>query len=272
MPQAGSLILGLLSGKVPKATVKAPEPPPVQAGPVAPRPTPAGVAKDVLVQRTAMLRLGARWELAMRDPHLFMKWFVFTNKPSGEGRVRRNKVVAFPDRPHLEILTDLWQDNPLMLVSKCRQMIVTWWCSAIALWCGLSKKGSLIMLQSKKLEDVVGDELTGDGLMGRAKFIYNHIPAKGYLGVECDKQMATMKFPKSGSTLWAIPQGADQIRQRTPSGIITDECAFQAEFEQAFTASMPCLRSGGWLLAVTTASCEDGGFTKRLVQDVPDIN
>lgn len=220
-----------------------------------------------LTPKTAQSRLIARWEMARRDPLMFLRWFVTTNMAVE----RQNIETPFPwNRPHIVAVTRLWQENPLLAIGKCRQVLFTWWAAALAAWCGIFREGQLIMLQAKRLEDVVGDELTGDGLLGRAKFIVERIPAKGLFGVEVDKRMDRMKFPRSRSTLWAIPQGATIIRQRTASGIISDEAAFQPEFGDALTAAIPCIRGGGWFLAISSADLTDGGSFMRLFKDMPD--
>ncbi len=217
--------------------------------------------------RTMQLRLMARWELARRDPMYFFRYFAFTNKPEG----RLNVVTPFPaDRPHIMHLTRLWQENPLLAICKSRQMIVTWWASGLLVWDGLFHDNRLLMAQAKRQDDAIGDEHTGDGLLGRAKFMLRHIPLARALGVEADIRSDMIVFPRRHSTIWAIPQGAAIIRQRTASGIVSDEAAFQEEFEDAVTASLPAVRSGGWFLAISTADLTDGGFFHRLVADLPD--
>jgi hypothetical protein len=87
---------------------------------------------------------------------------------------------------------------------------------------------------------------------------------------ELTDRSAILSDPTRGSTLWAIPQGGDIIRQRTPSGYFSDEVAFQPEFEAGWTSAIPAARSGGWILAVSTADLTDGGYFERLVHDRPD--
>jgi len=219
---------------------------------------------DALTPRVLQLRLAARWELARRSPHAFHEFLVHTNRPQD----RQNIVTPWPtDRPHLRVLTDCWQAHQMMLLVKCRQMLATWWASSIALWEGLCNPHRLIMLQSKRLEDVIGDPNTGDGLLGRAKFILHHIPCHGLLGIKCAELSDRIIFAHTESTLWGIPQGGEIIRQRTPAGIVSDECAFQEEFEDSFTATTPCIRAGGWFVGITTAGLKDGGFTRKLFRD-----
>ena len=234
---------------------------------------------DCISPRTAMIRLRARWELACRHPRDFQRWFCFTNKASkrvdAAGRIYyANVETPYPwDRPHLLALNELWLHNPRGLVSKCRQMLATWWLATLGLWDGLCHDGRLIMFQSKREEDVLGDMETGDGLMGRAKYILTRIPYQRELGIEyANFENGTTKLVITGrhSTIWAIPQGGQVIRQRTAGGIATDETAQQLEFEESFTASVPCTRSGGWYWGATTAALKDKGFSRKLVKDLLD--
>ena len=158
-------------------------------------------------------------------------------------------------------------DNPLLILCKSRQMLMTWLFCALAVWDAAFHHGRLIMLQSKREEDAIGDFTTGDGLLGRCKFILNHVPGRRLLGLEYREVFNKVIFTGHNSTLWAIPQGADIIRQRTASGILSDEAAFQDEFSDAYVAARPCIRGGGWFVALSTAN---PGFFQRLYQDTID--
>ncbi len=218
--------------------------------------------------------LQARWEMAMRDPMYFLRWFVWTL----DQHDKEQPIQRFPwQKRHLQILVKLWQDNPLLSIVKSRQIIATWLFSILSLWDALHP-GRLIMLQGKRLEDAIGSEITGDGPLGRAKFVYGHIPGRRFL---CPKNAGgqeigeigisgRLEFPSINSGLWAIPQGGNIIRQRTASGIFSDEAAFQEECSDAYVAARLCIRGGGWFLSLTTADLSDGGHTRRLHEDTLD--
>lgn len=234
---------------------------------------------DAIPPRTAMIRLKARWELARRHPLAFQRWFVYTNRASktvdAGGRVYYENVeTPFPwRRSHLQWLNEVWLHNQVGLVSKCRQMLVTWWLATLGLWDALMHDGRLLMFQSKREEDVLGDMETGDGLMGRAKYILTRIPYQSELGIEYapfENGTAKLVISSRHSTIWAIPQGGSVIRQRTAGGIATDETAQQLDFEESFTAAMACIRSGGWYWGATTAALKDKGFSRKLVKDLGD--
>lgn len=161
-------------------------------------------------------------------------------------------------------MAESWLRNPLLAVKKSRQMLMTWLFVALGLWDAMFHPGRLIMFQSKRLDDAIGDETAGDGLLGRAKFIMHHLPGRELLLPEYEPKRQTfdrIKFRSHNSTIWAIPQGADIIRQRTASGILSDEAAFQDQFASAYGAAMPCVRGGGWVVALSSAH---PGFFERL--------
>ena len=214
-------------------------------------------------------KLPYRWARARLNPHSFQRYFVRTL----DQHDKSDPVKAFPwRRAHLQAITDLWADNPLLIICKSRQMMMTWLFCVLALWDAMFHPGRLIMLQSKREEDAVGDEVAGDGLLGRCKFILNHLPGAVELnpqdillpdGGTAHKRGNRIQFSRN-STLWAIPQGASIIRQRTASGILSDEAAFQDEFSDAYTAALPCIRGGGWFAAVSTPH---PSFFQHLYQD-----
>ena len=103
--------------------------------------------------------LAARWEVCRTNPLLFLEWVVFTvdqHKPD-------SPFAPFPaERPHIQNGVGLWRDNPLLVIVKSRQMVMTWTFCALALWDAMFNQGRLIMLQSKREADAIG-KLLGDG-------------------------------------------------------------------------------------------------------------
>lgn len=146
-------------------------------------------------------------------------------------------------------------------------MLLTWLFVILSLWDGIFHDGRLIMLQSKREDDAIGDSNSGDGLLGRAKYVMEHMPCQEELIPGYDPAGKLIRFRNRGSTLWAIPQGAAIIRQRTASGVVSDEAAFQPEASDAYAAAMPCIRGGGWFVSITTPDYADGGHTRRLHED-----
>lgn len=202
--------------------------------------------------------------MARRDPLYFMRFFVYTC----DQHDKENPVKPFCwQLPYIQHITRLWQYNLMLSVLKSRQMRMTWLFVILALWLGLFHEGQLIMLQSKREDDAIGDENSGDGLLGRAKFIMNNMPGREILVPGYEPMHKKILLTGQMSTLWAIPQGAAIIRQRTASFILSDEAAFQPEAENAYTAARPCIRGGGRYVSLTTPDMADGGHTRKLHED-----
>jgi len=209
----------------------------------------------------------ARWELSRRHPLYFARWFVWTLDQQADPAHR-----PFPyDKPHIRGLTGLWLANWMLFVPKSRQMLVTWWAAMLSAWVPLFHEGRLVYQQSKRLEDVVGNEYTGDGLLGRTKFIINRIPYREWVlpkgAVEMKAESVT--FPRWNSSITPLAQGGDKIRSHTVSFLVTDETAFQDQFDDSFTATVASVRHGRWL-GITTPDLRDGGTSMRIAMDLPD--
>ena len=120
-----------------------------------------------------------------------------------------------------------------------------------------------------KKEDDAGD------LVARAEFIYQHIPEwripKALLPApknnRMSKQPPVMEFESINSKIQGFPQGAEQLRQFTLSGILGDECAFWSEAQAFYSASAPTLEGGG---RMTLISSRSPGFSKKIVFDQLD--
>lgn len=209
----------------------------------------------------------ARWQLALRHPLLFARWFVWT---LDSGAAERSAVRPFPwERPHIQAMTRVFLGNPMMMVEKSRQMTATWWAAMIALWTAL-QPGRFVMLQSKRLDDAVGNADTGDGLLGRAKFMLRHIPYPDWVLPRARNRYESLTFPEINSGLQAIPEGGDKIRSHTLSGLVSDETAFQPEFGRALMAAIATVRAESWLIGITTPDLGDGGQSYRVIRDLAD--
>ena len=214
---------------------------------------------DSLKTRDSQLKMAARWRLASQNPHIFLKNFVWTvDVHDKEWPIKRMPA----GRPHIKAMVDLWLDNPLLAIVKSRQMMMTWLFTALSLWDAMFHQGRLIMLQSKTEREAVGDEFSGQGLLGRCKFMLRNCPP--WLLPQHTIKATQIIFPTMNSTLWAIPQGAAIIRSYTSAGILSDECAFQEEFSEAYGAAVPTIRGGGWFVALSSAH---PGFFQKLWED-----
>jgi hypothetical protein len=196
--------------------------------------------------------------MAKRDPWIFLTNFCYTL----DSHDRNNPIKKFPSHLYLKDLTNLWLEHPLLVIAKSRQMLATWLFVCLYLWDALTTPGRLIFLQSKREEDAIGSANAATGLLGRTRFVLDHLPPE--LRPPFKTTVNKIDFLSNHSTIWAIPQGADILRQHTASGILSDEMAFQVQAEDAYTAAIPTIENGGRFTALSTAN---PGFFQKLFED-----
>jgi hypothetical protein len=176
-----------------------------------------------------------------------MYWFqlmVFTRDEHDQS----SSCKKFPiEKKYLQELINLWYQENLLLVPKSRQMLITWLFVACFLWDAQFKRNRLIFFQSKKEEDA-------DRIVQRAWFIYQNQPEWIKELFPATYSYCHIRFTKGQSEIWGIPQGGDQLRSYTASGIFSDEMGFQEEAEAAYTAAKPTLMGGGKFMGVSTAN------------------
>ena len=153
----------------------------------------------------------------------------------------------FPDKEHTRLIADLWYRTPLLLLPKSRQMLMTWLISACYLWDTQFHQGRLNFFQSKKEDDA-------DRIVQRAWFIYEHQPDWIKDMFPAAYTSCHLKYPQAKSEIWGVPQGGDQIRSHTASGILSDEMGFQPEAEDAYTGALPTIKGGGRFTGVSSAN------------------
>jgi len=187
-----------------------------------------------------------------------------------------NPIKSFPEKEYLKILVSLWLKEPLLLIPKSRQMMMSWVFTSLYLWDNQFHKGRLTFFQSKKADDA-------DDLIKRAKFVWDHEPKflkryyenKGFKELVCNPQhngqhvYCKMDFPQINSEIRGIPEGSEVIRMHTASGILSDEMAFQPEAYSSFQAAKPTISSKGRYTGVSTA--EDNTFFESMVFDKLDV-
>ena len=162
----------------------------------------------------------------------------------------------FPNKDYLKFICEEWYREPLLLVPKSRQLLMTWLFVSCYLWDTQFRQGRLNFFQSKKEEDA-------DRLIQRANFIYTHQPAWLKALFPAEYSFCHFKFKRGKSEIWGVPQGGDQMRQYTASGILSDEMAFQADAEDAYTGALPTIKGGGRFTGVSSAN---PGFFQYLVE------
>ncbi len=178
-------------------------------------------------------------------------------------------IKPFPSHlEYIEFLVALWQRERLLAIPKSRRMICSWSFISSYTWDTIFNMGRFNGFVSKK-EDDAGD------LVARAEFIYQKIPTwriprallPAVKNGKMSKQPPLLEFEEINSKIQGFPQGADQLRQFTLSGILGDECAFWEQAQSFYSASKPTIDGGG---RMTLISSRAPGFFKKIVFDQLD--
>lgn len=154
---------------------------------------------------------------------------------------------------HSEAWLTALKTSAIFFCEKSRQVMVTWLCCAWMLWVAKYQAHRLILIQSKREDDAAALVFNKEPFFARISFMEVHLPP----------HLRTLTFPKAGayghlffpngSHIWGVPEGGAIIRSQTPSIVFSDEAAFQPEFGEAYTASLPAIKGGGCLVAVSSA-------------------
>ena len=156
---------------------------------------------------------------------------------------------AFPDKPHLYYICEIWQRESRLIIPKSRQLTLTWEMVALYLHDAMFFPSRLNLIQSKKEEDA-------DEVLERGYTIYQHLPQfmKSWQPLVGERKThCLMKFSRNRSRLLAIPEGPDHIRGLTPTGLLSDETVYQDDVEKMLAAASPALADHGRLTMLSSA-------------------
>ncbi len=171
-------------------------------------------------------------------------------------------IRPFPMKPYVKPIVEQWLREPLMVVEKSRDMVMTWTAIALFAWDVLYHEGRQHLFQSE-------EALKTRDLVMRVGIIYNNQPSwlrnihKAYI-TEGITKAGLVKIPSLQSELIGLPKGAGKVRQYHPTGIYSDEAAFNPEAAETFAAIKPAIQAGGRYMAVSSAN---PSFFQRLCRD-----
>jgi len=168
----------------------------------------------------------------------------------------------FPDKAYLRHIIAVIHESDRLMIPKSRQIMMSWVAVLYSLWLCMFHPHQAVFLQSKKEEDAAA--LVFDKKMENARmsFVYSQLPEWLKMAVPVDTSYAKMRFA-NGSIAHGIPEGGHIIRSRTASFVVSDECAFQPEFENAYTAAVPMAKK---ILGLSSAN--GGTFFGDIVTEV----
>lgn len=185
----------------------------------------------------------------------------------------RKRVKQYPiDKPYLQHLVTMGEQEKRLAVYKARRMMVTWTMCGIASREVLFRPGSHTAFISKKEEDA-------GKLVGKVKFIHDHLPSYWKLGLpqptyyKAKKAIYVKMICKhpdgADSLLQAFPEGGDQLVGDGYSLIYWDEVGkIDSDMaEITYGDSVPALGQHGRLIMSSTPPRYPQHFWHRLVNN-----
>lgn len=185
--------------------------------------------------------------------------------------LKRTKLYPV-DKRYLQNLIYLSETEQRLAVYKARRMIVTWTMCGVAAKELLLQPGSHTAFVSKKEEDA-------GKLVGRVRFIYEHLPSYWRLGLPevtpyRAKKGVTIKlvckhpFDQPDSILEAYPEGGEQLVGEGFTLVYWDEVGKISNdlCELTYSAVVPALGQHGRLIMSSTPPMYPQHFWYRLVK------
>lgn len=168
-----------------------------------------------------------------------------------------NPVKRLPDRPHLRMMSELWQQSQQLEVAKSRQMMLSWFVLAAIAW-EVLHPGRRWLVVCKKFE-------SADRLLDRIWHVLQNIPAPLRPKMDRKQGSITIHHGLAKSYVTACAQDSDDPRSMTYSGIFVDEGAFTDHLEDLFAAAKPTTMAGGKLAIVSSPNGR--GFFYHILSD-----
>jgi hypothetical protein len=180
------------------------------------------------------------------DPWRFLTHWAITEDSQNE----EHPFQPFPNELHLQILAKYWQQEQFLLVPKSRQMTCTWLFCGLYLWHSMFFPSRLTVFQCKIEED-------SDANLGRVHTMWERLPDWMKAWQPMHRTFCNAKFPRSRSEIRAVAAGSKHYRQRTLSGVFSDESSFTEDFAEIFGAAKSSLGRVGKFTAVSSAQPGD---------------
>jgi hypothetical protein len=157
---------------------------------------------------------------------------------------------------YLETLARQWQtaNPPLLLVPKARRMKLTWLFCAVHAWLACVRPYVNAFLVSSKEQKSIE-------LLDRVEGILVRCPRDRYRPPTWTRQQDLLTL-ENGSHVWAVAEGADQLRQFSATAILADEIGTWSWPRASYTAMVPCIEGGGRLTLLSSAY---PGYWRELV-------
>jgi len=221
---------------------------------------PAASAQRNRANKQTLQLLRGLWTEAMQDREVYLwgkdlgthkfEGFAFTQDEHDD----LHPVKHMPDRPHLRVASQLFDQSQKLICYKSRQLMLSWFFASIILHECLRTPGRRWLVSCKKEEDA-------NELLLRMLLQYNQIPSFLPPKLKAKYCLLTIHHPNGvNSTIEAAAENADDPRSKTYSGIWVDESSFTVNLSELLAAAGPTTMGGGKLVLTSTPNGRDYGY------------
>lgn len=195
---------------------------------------------------------------AQDDFGYFLKWVKTIDEAEDNPRLRIKRFPA--DIPYIKYLSREMVDEPLLWVPKSRRLMLTWINAAFMVWNAL-QPGYHGFVQTRN--EAQAAWLIKD----RCWFIWEYLPTwlkyAVMKGTDAAHSYCKLQLP-NGSKIWGVPQGPDQFRGYTATGVFIDEAAAHERLKDSLAAILP-LREKGCRISIVS-SAQPGYFAEVITK------
>lgn len=197
-----------------------------------------------------------RWE---RDPWAWLTECAYTVDEASQ------RQVSWPDWDYVHDLVECLQTERLVAIPKSRRMFASWTVSGWITWLARFHPYHAVFVQSEN------ESKAAYLLDKRCRFIEEALPAhqrRRYAALRTNEGLVgRMTYERTGSYLWAVPQGDSVIRAFTFSVLVADEMEFQPKGHEAFMAALPIVEKGARMILLSSSN-GPGGVIAGLCREV----
>jgi len=160
----------------------------------------------------------------------------------------------------LEVLWKAIDRAQKVVLPKSRQMMVSWLAAAYAVWHARFRPNRAVYWQTQNDDDANKMVALAAPAVGRMQFIEQHLPAWMQIPGTKFAEGVIAYPPPVGSVIEALAGGANKVRSKTPSLIVEDEFAYQAEARGVYTAVGPLIQKATKFIGISTPNGTDNIF------------
>lgn len=147
-----------------------------------------------------------------------------------------NPFKPFPEREYFQVIWNLWQSEPVLLIEKSRTMMLTWLLAGLCMHTAMMRPATTVIFWAQD-EDRALKPLEYCGVLWAQQ--HPNLKIEFPLEKPWREQGYNKKRLSNGSVLLALPgKDPEKIRSEHPTIIMMDEAAFIENGGEAFDIAL----------------------------------